>query len=357
MRLMTGGVAVALIVLLSGCTAPASVPLVAASPAPAPAEGAVPAGLSCDQLVPQTAASTALAGSEAPAPAVVSPMPVWNLYEWAVMAAGGVTCNWHVGDSATYLVVDVLPDAADAWHGHDYGDGTIEPNRTVAGVETAAACGQAGCTISAPVADAWTIIRIRTDGARSDGFRSDGTRFTDQTDEEVLAGLDVAAAAVFSTLTTGEPERLVWPHEGAASATPAPTSCDAVLPAADLAALTGNPAAWEVPTLTERELAFLRSFAQARAGFLNCNAMAPEGPPTSVIVAPGGAWLVAESAAASETPVGGTVVTIGGSTALEWCSPNGAWCTVIVAVGDDAVQVSDGSHAAEIAEAIVARAR
>ena len=130
-----------------------------------------------------------------------------------------------------------------------------------------------------------------------------------------------------------------------------------MLPAADLAELTGNPAAWEVPVLTERELAFFRPFAQARAGFLNCNAMAPEGPPTSVVVAPGAAWLVGEFAASQEMPVGGTVVTIGDSTALEWCSANGGWCTVIVAVGDDAVEVSDASHATEIAEAIVARAR
>lgn len=356
MRLVTGGLAVALLVLLSGCTAPEPVTTSTSTPTPTPtpAAAAVPAALTCDELVPSPAAGTALAGNGAPASAVASRMPLWNLYEWSVMAAGGLSCSWNIGDSATYLVVDVLPDAADAWRGHDYGDGTIEPNHTVAGVETAAACGTAGCMISAPVAGAWTMIRLRTDGSRADGFRSDGTRFTELADEEVLAGLDVAAAAAFSALTTAEPGRLDWTHDAAASA--APASCDDVLPAGDLAELNGYAAEWEVARATERELAFLRAFAQARAGFLQCDAMAPEGPPTSVVIAPGGAWLVSEFAGLPEPPIGGAVVSIGSTRGLEWCIESRRWCTVVVAVGDDAVQVSDDAEAAAIAEAIVARA-
>jgi hypothetical protein len=354
MRLATAGLAAALLFLLGGCTAPTPVPTVAPSPTPTPTEVAAPEALTCDELVPPPAAAAALAGNGDPAPALESRMPVWNVYEWAVTAAGGLNCSWRVGDSATYLVVDVLPDAADAWHAHNYGDGTEEPTRTVAGVQAADACGTPGCMISAPVAGAWTRIQLRSDGSRIHDFRGDGSPFAGMSDDEVLAGLDVAATAVFSALTTAEPERLVWTHDAAAAR--AATSCDYVLPAADLAELNGYAADWEVAQATERELAFLRAFAQERAGFLHCNAMAPAGPPTGVVVAPGAAWLVREFAGMPEVPIGGAVVTIGGAAALEWCTESRNWCTVVVAVGDAAVQVSDDAQAAAIAEAIVARA-
>jgi hypothetical protein len=174
--------------------------------------------LTCADLVSGSNADAALASPSAPidfTTVVAYPTP----FDFATTVAGGIHCAWLSdgsrgrysritgGPGVAWLDVQVLPHAAHLWTNYTFGDspGTAVQSR-FAGVDGAHSCGDPGCTISAPIGDAWVIITVMDPGL---GI---GESLVGTSDDDVLAKLTPAATALFATVRHATSAQLDWPN-------------------------------------------------------------------------------------------------------------------------------------------------
>ncbi|MGW9630686.1 hypothetical protein ACWGST_08270 [Agromyces sp. NPDC055520] len=331
MRLLHGCVAAALVLLLSGCTAPApSATTPAAEPAPVETTPAGP--LTCDDLASTDLVAAALTGADGVVPELVEAWwPRAGLGEMAVAAAGGLDCSWRAGAAVNpdeygatdgrYLRVEVLPGGGPLWQPYLMGDGPAQDadQRDIGGAPGLATCGDPGCRVSVPIGDAWIQVELTPDG-----WNADRSVFAGMVPGQVLDGVVAVAASAVEAVEAAGPTGL-----GAAS--PAePVDCESVLPAAEIETLDGAPAEWRTTGATLPEQVWFDDAARHLAGFVGCQG--PGAAPT-LEIAPGGAALVAAFAARADGAALLAPVALAGmapeDAAVTDCTEGAKYCTVV----------------------------
>ncbi|WP_156891327.1 hypothetical protein [Agromyces subbeticus] len=213
MRLVVSGglSAAALVLLLSGCVAPAPEPITE----PTPVVGL----LTCDDLAPEGLVAGAMTGADGVAPEPVPAIrPNDTFAAVQLAAAGGLECSWRVGEAPTtiydgagaggfaYLTLEVLPNAAEQWQPAWAGDSPSDDILEVGGIEASTAVGESGWQLTAPVAESWVAMRLSAPGLGTTGTRYDGLA-----PDEVLARLGALAEASFANLQQASSAQLAWP--------------------------------------------------------------------------------------------------------------------------------------------------
>lgn len=158
------------------------------------------------------------------------------------------------------------------------------------------------------------------------------------------------------------PARLRFTHHLGARA----TDCSSVLPATDLATAMGVASATD-DTAHHPSAAgdSIVGAAEQRIGTQVCFARGSGSSPDGIAritVDPGQAWAVTDLADDAAARGALRLTTLPGlaarDRALSDCAPGGTTpCTVVLAVGDDLIQIEDNPRPARIADAIVAAAR
>ncbi|SIN87660.1 hypothetical protein [Agromyces cerinus] len=333
MRLITGGVAAAaLVLLLSGCVASAPTPTETPIAAPTPVETAPAGALTCDDLASSDLVAAALTGVDGATPELVEAWwPRAGLGEMAVTAAGGLDCSWRAGAAVNpdeygatdgrYLRVEVLPGGGPLWQPYLMGDGPAQDtdHRDVGGAPGLATCGDPGCRVSVPVGDTWIQVNLTPDG-----WNADQSVFAGMDARAVLDGVVAVAASAVEAVDAAGPTGL-----GTASPTEQ-VDCESVLPAAEIETIDGTLAEWSTTGATLPEQVWFDDAARHLAGFVGCRG--PGAAPT-LEIGPGAAALVAELAARADgaallapVPLAGMV---SGDVAVTDCTDGAKYCTLV----------------------------
>ncbi|MBM7832919.1 hypothetical protein JOE59_003624 [Agromyces cerinus] len=332
MRLISGGVAAAaLVLLLTGCVASAPTPTESPIAAPTPAE--TPAGaLTCEDLAPADLVAAALTGADGATPELVEAWwPRAGLGEMAVTAAGGLDCSWRAGAAVNpdeygasdgrYLRVEVLPGGGPLWQPYLMGDGPAQDtdHRDVGGAPGLATCGDPGCRVSVPIGDAWIQVDLTPDG-----WNADRSVFAGMDPRAVLDGVVAVAASAVEAVDAAGPT-------GLGTASPAEqVDCESVLPAVEIETFDGSPAEWSTIGATLPERVRFGDAAGYLAGFTPCSG---PGYNPLLVIAPTGAALVADLAARADgaallTPVL-LVGMAAGDVAVTDCTDGAKYCTLV----------------------------
>lgn len=295
---------------LAACTAaPLPQPTPSSSP-PAPThEPTAPSfrlGLGCSDLAPSKSIETALH-----APATPVDPHTWKgaigLVDYAVSQAGGLQCQWAVDPSdynkgivskdqppAARLMVDLLPEAAAKWNPGFQGDAPATKTRKFGAVKAFASCGDPGCQVNALVGTTWVEILIYNPAAQMGKTPLGGP-------DEIFNGAAPAITSIFHALAAAGDPQPAWTPP--ASNRPIASTCTELLPARNLAFLTGAKAAHylEVPAVSAAQVSQVGA-AFDQSGELDCTAGydATDNPgvvPLAISAIPGGAWILAEAKA------------------------------------------------------------
>ncbi|HEY8589700.1 MAG TPA: hypothetical protein VIL55_09135 [Naasia sp.] len=357
------------LLLLAGCAptvpgATAAPPVPSDTPTPSPTETAAPAGLlECADLVGTDVIATALSAPGSTPDVTEAREPSAELVDLAVDAAGGLTCSWRTGSAAgnpleyrdgddwTYVTVQVLPDAGTSWSAMLFGDSPVEERIDVAGIETAAACGDPGCAFSAPVGDSWVQVEMR-----SFNFAIGGSPFGSMPVDDILASLQPIAESTFQTVLDASAEQIDFPQAAPGSVE---MKCDGALDPQGIGFALGHDGfAYQDDHNATPSVLFLTGYAAYRASMYSC--LGTDGD-TMITV---GRELAPVLAAALEQPDTSTGLepvelqgAADGEVAARACADTTSYCSVLFTIGSTAYQVESRQDAVGIAEAMIAQAR
>lgn len=370
MRLAIGGIAAALLVLLSGCAAaaPAATQTPVAEPTSTSTATAPSAPLTCDELVQAELVTAAMTGVDGVAPEPASAVRASAAFaSLELAAAGGLGCSWRVGEAPdgifdgsgdiSYLTVEVLPGAAAEWQPLWYDDVPSDQTLDVDGILASRTFGEWGWELSAPVGDAWVEIRLAAPGLGTIGTRYDGIP-----PEEIYSRLGAVAASTFDVVGNATVEQLAWPpaetkREGQASCRGGldPQGIEAVLgvPLTDVS--VADPTAGAPVSFSQA--------SSAAAGSYSCFYLTGTPRTALVTVVHGAGELfnalnVADVSTAFESlDVSAAPGYTQGDVAIRAVVTDGPGSPVIMRIGDAVYEIQSSERAVEVAEAILAQVR
>lgn len=368
MRLITGGVAAAaLVLLLSGCVASAA-PTATSIAEPTPVETAPAAPLTCDQLAPGDLVAAAMTGADGatpePVPAI-RPNDAFGAVELA--AAGALGCSWRVGEAPTavyaggadiaYLSIGVLPGAAESWQPAWAGDSPSADTLAVGGIEASTAVGESGWQLTAPVGDAWIAMRLTASGLGTTGSRYDGVP-----PAEMLARLGAIGESAFAMLEGASPEQLAFP--AAASQRQGDAVCNGGLDPQGIGMALGTTySETELDDPTTRAPQSFEAAVAAAARSYSCDYLndTERGPHIAVVYGAGEFFDVLEqtdvSTAFGPLDLSTAAGYADGDVAIRALVTDGPASPVLMRVGDSVYLIQSKDGAASVAEAVLAQIR
>lgn len=355
-RVLAAPLVLAAALLLAGCTTPPTTPAGTDSPAPSPSPTASPGGdaLGCDDLATTEDVAAALAGTGAAPAVTLSDVPGTELRDYAVAAAGGLTCRW-VGDNGAIFAASVLPKAAHQWTAMLFADSPTDERREFGGVSAAAACGDPGCGVSAAVSDSWLLVEIT-----APNWNTGGSVFGDASEDSVFPPATPAIEDVVGAVSRASAEQLAWPLPG--TAPKGAPSCEAYLKTAALGTALGDPTAeWDPLGKPDPATLTQQSAAEERAGIFTCYGVGSSST-ARLTVAPGQAWiatsLATHPADRGELRPADLRGLADGEVALSDCAsrPDQA-CTVLFSLSDVTLQADLSAASPQIAQAVLDQAR
>lgn len=369
MRLITGGTAAAvLVLLLSGCVASDPTPTETPIAAPTPVETTPTGPLMCDELAPSDLVAAVMTGADG---AVVDPVrairptDAFNAVELA--AAGALGCSWRVGEPPTaiysgdadvaYLSIGLLPGAAGQWQPAWAGDAPSTDTLAVGAIEASTAVGESGWQLTAPVGDAWVAMRLTASGLGSTGSRYDGIP-----PAEMLSRLGALAEASFSAVQAASPDRLAFP--AATSQRQGDAVCNGGLDPQGIGmALDVAFTETEVDDPTTRAPDSFEAAVAAAARSYSCDYLTDSmrGPHIAVVHGAGQFFdLLGQadvSTAFGPLDLSAAPGYAGGDAAIRALVTDGPASPVLLKVGDSVYEISSKDGAAAVAEAILAQIR
>ncbi|KQZ09380.1 hypothetical protein ASD23_14100 [Agromyces sp. Root1464] len=369
MRLITGGIAAAaLVLLLTGCVAPAPAPTQTPVAEPTPVETAPAGPLMCGDLVADAKLAAVMTGSDGVAPdpvRAIRPSDAFSAVELA--AAGGLGCSWRVGaapttiyaggDDLAYLSIDVLPGAAAQWQPAWAGDAPSDQKLAVGAIEASTAVGESGWQLTAPVGDAWVAMRLTASGLGTTGSRYDGI-----SPEEMLSRLAGVAETTFAAVEGATAEQLAFP--AAASQRQGDAVCNGGLDPQGIGMALGTTyTETEVEDPTTRAPQSFDAAVAAAARSYSCDYLndTERGPHIAVVHGAGQFFDLLGQADVSTAfgPLDLSTVAgaSGGDAAIVALVTDGPASPVLMRVGDSVYLIQSKDGAASVAEAVIAQVR
>ncbi len=323
--------------------------------------------LGCEDLATVDAVAAALTGADGVVPepvAAVQPSAAFS--SMLLTGVGGLSCSWRVGEGQlqlgdatgdwAYLQIDVMPKAAQQYTALWAGDSPSTDTVDVGGIAASVSEGETGWQLSAPVADSWVKL-----GVRSSGLMTDSSRFQGMPQGAVTNALAAVAADTFAVLEDASAQRLNWP---ALETRTEAAACDGGLDEAAIAsALTLDPANTVEYVLIDSRASvpdYFDGAVEVAAGVFSCELRTTGHGTTTITAVRGFAPMLPLLRDHPDSSTAFVSVALAGAVepefALEAVLGEGLSSPVYFIVGDTLYNVySEGARA--VAEAIIAHTR